>query len=84
MRIANLRFSKSQFDIMEKYKPFITKGFVSLIGAKTYLQPIKILLITFFQINTFLDSDFNTLIDNRNHFNLVKTFVRNRLVNLPV
>ena len=39
---ANLRFSKSQFDIMEKYKPFITKGFVSLIGAKTHLQPNKI------------------------------------------
>ena len=43
MPIANLRFSKSQFDIMEKYKPFISKGFVSLIGAKTYIQPIKIL-----------------------------------------
>ena len=43
MPIANLRFSKSQFDIMETYKPFITKGFVSLIGAETYLQPIKIL-----------------------------------------
>ena len=28
---------------METYKPFITKGFVSLIGAKTHLQPIKIL-----------------------------------------
>jgi hypothetical protein len=24
---ANLRFSRSQFDIMENYKPFITKGF---------------------------------------------------------
>jgi hypothetical protein len=35
MPIRNLRFSKSQFDIMEKYKAFITKGFVSLIGAKT-------------------------------------------------
>ena len=40
---ANLRFSKSQFDIMENYKLFITKGFVSLIGAKTRLQPITIL-----------------------------------------
>jgi hypothetical protein len=40
---ANLRFSKSQFDIMENNKPFITKGFVSLIDAKTHLQPIKIL-----------------------------------------
>jgi hypothetical protein len=40
---ANLRFSKSQFDITENYKLFITKGFVSLIGAKTHLQPIKIL-----------------------------------------
>ena len=39
---ANLRFSKSQFDIMEKYKPFITKGFVSLLGAKTHLQLNKI------------------------------------------
>ena len=36
---ANSRFSKSQFDIMENYKVFITKGFVSLIGAKTRLQP---------------------------------------------
>ena len=40
---ANLRFSKSQFDIMENNKPFMTKGFVSLIGAKTSLQPIKLL-----------------------------------------
>jgi flagellar assembly factor FliW len=32
---ANLRFSKSQFDIMENNKPLITKGFASLIGAKT-------------------------------------------------
>ena len=40
---TNLRFSKSQFDIMENYKLFITKGFVALIGAKTLLQPIKIL-----------------------------------------
>jgi hypothetical protein len=40
---ANLRFSLSQFDIMENYKPFITKGFVSLIGAKTSLQSIKLL-----------------------------------------
>ena len=28
---------------MENYKPFKTKGFVSPIGAKTHLQPIKIL-----------------------------------------
>ena len=28
---------------MEDYKPFITKGFVSLIGDKTSLQPLKIL-----------------------------------------
>jgi hypothetical protein len=40
---ANLRFSKSQFDIMENYKLFITKGFVSLIGVKTSLQSIKLL-----------------------------------------
>ena len=40
---ANLRFSKSQFDIMENYKPFITKGFASLIGVKTILQSIKLL-----------------------------------------
>jgi hypothetical protein len=40
---ANLRFSRSQFDIMENYKPFITKGFVSLIGVKTSLQSIKLL-----------------------------------------
>ena len=40
---ANLRFSKSQFDIMENNKPFITNGFVSLIGAKTSLQSIKLL-----------------------------------------
>jgi hypothetical protein len=40
---ANLRSSKSQFDIMGNYKPFITKGFVSLIGAKTSLQSIKLL-----------------------------------------
>jgi hypothetical protein len=40
---ANLRFSKSSFDIMENYKPFITNGFVSLIGAKTSLQSIKLL-----------------------------------------
>jgi hypothetical protein len=39
---ANLRFSRSQFDIMENYKPFITKGFVSLIGVKTSLQSIKL------------------------------------------
>jgi hypothetical protein len=40
---ANLRFSKSQFDIMENYKTFITKGFASLIGVKTSLQSIKLL-----------------------------------------
>ena len=40
---ANLRFLKSQFDIMENYKPFMTKGFVSLISAKTSLQSIKLL-----------------------------------------
>ena len=40
---ANLRFSKSQFDIMENYKLFISKGFISLIGAKIRLQPITIL-----------------------------------------
>jgi hypothetical protein len=40
---ANLRFSKSQFDIMENYKILITKRFVSLIGAKTRLQPFEIL-----------------------------------------
>jgi hypothetical protein len=40
---ANLRFSKSQFDIMENYKPFITKGFVSIIGVMTSLQSIKLL-----------------------------------------
>jgi hypothetical protein len=34
---------KSQFDIMENYKLLITKRFVSLIGAKTRLQPIEIL-----------------------------------------
>ena len=28
---------------MENYKPFITNGFVSLIDAKTHLQPITIL-----------------------------------------
>jgi hypothetical protein len=43
---ANIRFSKSQFDIMENYKPFITKGFLSLIGSQA-----------FFQVYTFLDSD---------------------------
>ena len=40
---ANLRFPKCQFAIMENYKPLITKWFVSLIGAKTSLQLIKIL-----------------------------------------
>ena len=40
---ANLRFSKSQFDIKENNKPFITKGFVSLIGVITSLQSIKLL-----------------------------------------
>ena len=39
----NLRVSKSQSDIMEDYKPFKIKGFVSLIGDETSLQPIKIL-----------------------------------------
>jgi len=33
----NVRVLKSQSDIMEDYKPFITKGFVSLIGNKTSL-----------------------------------------------
>ena len=28
---------------MEDYKPFVTKGFVSLIGDEISLQPIKIL-----------------------------------------
>ena len=73
---AYLRFSKSQFDIMENYKLYITKGFASLIGAKTRLHPFKILRDTgasqtvkvkckahnVFQLYTFLDSDFNTLI----------------------
>jgi hypothetical protein len=40
---ANLRFPKCQFDIMENYKPFITKWFVSLIGDETSLQLINIL-----------------------------------------
>ena len=40
---ANLKFSKSQFDIMENNKLFITKGFASLIAAKTRLQTINIL-----------------------------------------
>ena len=40
---ANLRFPKCKFDIMEKYKPFITKWFVSLIGYTTSLQLINIL-----------------------------------------
>jgi hypothetical protein len=40
---ANLRFPKCQFDIMENYKPFIAKWFVSLIGDKTSLQLINIL-----------------------------------------
>ena len=40
---ANLRFSKSQLDIMDNYKLFLTKWFVSLIGDETSLQPIKIL-----------------------------------------
>ena len=31
----NVKVSKSQSDIMEDYKPFITKGFVSLICDKT-------------------------------------------------
>ena len=33
----NLRVLKSQSDIMEEYRPFITNGFVSLIGDKTSL-----------------------------------------------
>ena len=67
---------------MENYKQLIIKGLVSLIGAKTRLPLIKILCDTgasqtvkvkckahnFFQIYTFLDSDFNTLIENRNNF----------------
>jgi hypothetical protein len=40
---GNLRLSKSQLDIMENNKPLITNGFVSLIGAKTSLQSIKLL-----------------------------------------
>ena len=40
---VNLRFSKSQFYTMENYKLLITKGLVSLIGAKTRLHPITIL-----------------------------------------
>jgi hypothetical protein len=40
---ANLRFPKCQFDIMENYKPFIAKWFMSLIGDQTSLQLIKIL-----------------------------------------
>jgi hypothetical protein len=63
---ANLRFSKSQFDIMENYKPFITKGFVSLIGSQTV--KVKWKAHNFVQIYTFLDRDFNTLIENRNTF----------------
>ena len=39
----NSRVLKSKSDIMEDYKPFITEGFVSLIGDNTSLQPIKIL-----------------------------------------
>jgi hypothetical protein len=83
---------------MENYKLLITKRFVSLIGAKTRLQPIEILrdagasqtvkvkckAHNFFKMYTFLDSDFNTLIENVILFNLLKTFVRNRQVNLPV
>lgn len=37
-----LMFSKSQFAITENYNPFVRKGFVSLIGDLTSLQPIKI------------------------------------------
>jgi hypothetical protein len=40
---ANLWSSKCQFDIMENYKPFMTKGFVSLLGVKTSLQSIKLI-----------------------------------------
>jgi hypothetical protein len=43
---VNLRFSKSQFYTMENYKLLITKGLVSLIGAKTRLPLIKILCDT--------------------------------------
>jgi hypothetical protein len=43
---VNIRFSKSQFSIMENYKPLITKGLVSLIGAKTRLPLINILCDT--------------------------------------
>ena len=61
----------------------VTKGLVSLIGAKTRLPLINILCDTrasqtvkvkckalnfFFQIYNFLDSEFNTLIENRNNF----------------
>ena len=70
---VNLRFSKSQFYTMEKYELLITKGLVSLIGAKTRLPLIQILCDTgasqtvkvkckthnFFQIYTFRDSDRN-------------------------
>ena len=79
---------------MENYKLLITKGLVSLIGAKTRLPLIKILCDTgasqtvkvkckthnFFQIYTF--RDFNALIVII--FNLLKTFVQNRQVDLPV
>jgi hypothetical protein len=51
---------------MENYKPFIIKGFVSLIGSQTV--KVKWTAHTFFQIYTFVDSDFNTLIENRNNF----------------
>ena len=40
----NLRFSKSQADIMEDYEPFITKEFVSLLSDETSQKPTKILL----------------------------------------
>jgi hypothetical protein len=60
----------------------VIQGFVSLVGAKTRLQPINILrdtgasqtvkvkckAHTFFQMYTFLDSDFHSLIENRNYF----------------
>jgi hypothetical protein len=39
----NLRVSKSQSDIMEDHKSFITKGFVSLISDENSLKHMKIL-----------------------------------------
>ena len=40
---SNLRVSKSQFDMIEDHKPFITTGFVSLISDENSLKYIKIL-----------------------------------------